>query len=432
MTATCPHCGAIPRPNARFCNQCGKSLPAQPEPGPTAPQLELFDFRPWFPAGSYTGFGLRLKPFPNLDRVRVRLEGRLAEQGDAQLELDRLADGSFETYFECLSPQEGGMLRVRFAVDCTQADGYCRQFRGTTGIPLIANHWQEDVIRRNLKGLVVELRNKGGLLRQEGGFATPIDKLIVDNEDGITRLMGDIESGGVLSWQVPLSTQGTALAAEPALTDQACLQFLTGGGARYCRLFAKDRLVLGRYKTAADIWLSLFPLSDPSQQIAMERMSGEHALIRRFQEGYQVQDRSRFGTWLNGERLRDEWRDLNEGDRLHFQAQAPLTLKVHLRPGGGLHLKRLGNGADKEDFLLLPPETPAARNTARPRLSHERGGFLLHPERDGAQINGRPLIKGMANGLRNSDLVECTDLAFFYWELAYPVEEAGHPPSSNL
>jgi hypothetical protein len=406
MSVACPNCHRSVEEN-RFCILCGAALP------PWTPRLELFDFRPWFPAGSYTAFGLRLSPLGRpLLGAEVRLWGSLLGEATRDLRLLPSAQGLFQDHFDCMAPPEGGSMTLRLEVACELEGGGSRRFRGSTLVPLIGNQWDRELIRRNVNGLVLELRNKGGLVRHEGKITPLVDRLVVDNEEGITRLMGDLEAGATLCWPLDLCPLEAAHAAP---LSRASLRLLKGNGPQYLRILALPEVSLGRFQAGADLWFCLFPMYKTRNHHRMNRISARHLLISRGEDGWSVADRSSNGTWLNGTRLDGTWRPIAPGDRIGILEEPALTL--HADPCGesALRLTRRDEGELLEAFLLLVPENEAPAPIGDgAAIFHQGGGLHLRALADGVRVNNRPLGVGASLGLNPDDRIQERERV---WEL---------------
>lgn len=139
----------------------------------------------------------------------------------------------------------------------------------------------------------------------------------------------------------------------PQETTGARLQFLKGSPVALTRLFASPRIVLGRPKLSADLWLALFPLDDPSNQTLMDGFSQSHAVLRLEEQVKIRDDQSKGGTEINGTALNGRnWHVLQDGDVIGFCHDA-LELRVRTEPGQWLRLERVNNGPNVENYLFL-------------------------------------------------------------------------------
>lgn len=265
-------------------------------------------------------------------------------------------------------------------VECKLINGTIHQFQGACFIPLISNDWNQEIIRRNVRGMVVELNNHKGVLRHEGKIKTPIDYLIVNNEEGVTRLMNDIEAGADLSWSIDLHPSVQQAEKPPAQTPHACLKHPTD---MITRIFAMPSVTLGRPMEGADLWLHIFPLGNTKNQTRMLRISRQHISITQATDsnGFSLNDLSTNGTSLNGQLLTDDKpHPLQSGDTIGF-AHNPgvLTLQISQPTEHSLQLHRTDNGANLENYLLIPPDhdsaTPIGGGAA---IIHHNGSFYLH------------------------------------------------------
>jgi len=163
------------------------------------------------------------------------------------------------------------------------------------------------------------------------------------------------------------------------------------GAQRQLRLFALDECTLGRFELVdpeSDVLLSHFNADGQDNQGLTRRLSGRHAVIRRGQAGFEIEDVSRYGLLLDG-----AWPGkhkpvpLRLGMRIELSASIRniVVLSVTAILPHAVILHRLDHGAQAECFFLLQPEMrPAlphqASNTAPkaaalPVLFHRNGGF---------------------------------------------------------
>lgn len=423
----CTSCQTTLSPPFLYCDHCGAKQPvaqATETHSVLPPELEVFDFKPWFPAGSYIGFGLKfVSPPKNTQSIHLKFEGALTEHGDKELTLYAKHGGEFEDRFECLAPERGGNIRLRVSAECVLSNNQREHYKTTVLIPLISNNWNEEFIRKNLKGRKLELKNRGGLLRQEGyQFGSNIDHLIIDNEDGIARVMGEIESGGALSWREHFTRIDAPTMNLPSKTNTACLHYLKGGRVKKIRVFAQKNLSLGRPMLSSDLWLTVHPIDNPSNHVLMDRISRQHALIRWQGSHFEMQDTSTSGTWLNRQSMGNSWHRLQDGDLIGFLEPAVLTFRVQQQTDLAIRLIRQENGTDDEEYLLLAPNTlqsdPAIEGNLL--LSHHNDGFVLVPTSDDTELNKQACKTYNAISLHSEDRIKFGETTLDFFIEAYP------------
>ncbi len=220
----------------------------------------------------------------------------------------------------------------------------------------------------------------------------------------------------------------------PEETSGARLQFLTGASVKLTRVFARSRLVLGRPKLTADLWLALFPLDDPENHQRMDGISESHAVLWLEDQARLRDDNARAATEINGTPLSGrDWRVLENGDVVNF-CRGILQLRVCTKPGEWLRLDRVNNGSEVENYLLLrgsaaiggsesaalPVSGAASTEALLAELSHQAGGFVISHRSAPMIINGRSVPSGTSAGLKDGDWVEMGMLAFEFCVGAYP------------
>ncbi len=255
-----------------------------------------------------------------------------------------------------------------------------------------------------------------------GNGGAKVDRLIVNTEDGITRMMDSINSGGKLSWQQPL-TKITQQQPEPEPTHHACLCYRSGGRVNSTRIFAKKEVVLGRHLFAdADLWLALFPIDDEKNIETIKRMSRCHATIRHHLDRFEIWDNSAWGTLVNDKELSDSWIELSDGDLIQLQRSKALTLQVRRLGEHALLLERSDNGEKIENYLILAPETEGLmtmdENPINLNLAHKHGGIVLQTAQ-GARINSKSSPNERV-GLHTADRIQMGDSLMEYHAQPYP------------
>ncbi|MEC5160224.1 MULTISPECIES: FHA domain-containing protein [unclassified Janthinobacterium] len=181
--------------------------------------------------------------------------------------------------------------------------------------------------------------------------------------------------------------------AHPHPSRAACLVNAApeAGAQRQIRLFALDECVLGRFELVdpeSDVLLSHFGDDGQDNSGLTRRLSGRHAAIRRCNNGFEIEDVSRYGILLDG-----VWPGKNKptplrlGMRIELSASIKgiVVLSVSAIMPHGVILHRIDQGAQAECFYLLAPDRhpgyplpafAAAPNAAAlPLLFHHDGGF---------------------------------------------------------
>lgn len=220
----------------------------------------------------------------------------------------------------------------------------------------------------------------------------------------------------------------------PEETTGARLQFLKGASVKLTRVFARSRLVLGRPKLTADLWLALFPLDDPENHQRMDGISESHAVLWLEAQARLRDDDARAATEINDTALSGrDWRVLENGDRANF-CRGILQLIVRTKPGEWLRLDRVNNGTEVENYLLLrgsadigggesaaiPVGDAASTGEPLAALSHQAGGFVISKRNAQLIINGQSIPPDTSAGLKDGDWVEMGMLAFEFRVGAYP------------
>jgi len=194
---------------------------------------------------------------------------------------------------------------------------------------------------------------------------------------GVTSIAWDEE---LLEIDVPAQP-----AIHPCPASSACLELPAGDlpRARRLRLFALDECVLGRADGEADILLAHHLEHGPTLEGLTRRLSGQHAVIRRGREGFEIEDVSRYGLLVDG-----VWPGkhkpvrLHPGMRIELTASIPgiVTLEVAAVLPHALVLQRVDAGMAYEALYIVDPDRQpgnAAHGGALglPHLFHRDGGF---------------------------------------------------------
>jgi hypothetical protein len=182
-------------------------------------------------------------------------------------------------------------------------------------------------------------------------------------------------------------------APHPFPSAAACLVNAApdSGAQRQIRLFGMKQCVLGRweqYDPEADMLLAHYGETGQDNGGLTRRLSGRHALIRRGERGFEIEDVSRYGILLDG-----VWPGKHQpvplrlGMKIAFTAsiKGVVTLNVSALLPHGVILHRLDEGEFAECFYVLEPDRhpgfplPACAREPRaatmPLLFHRDGGF---------------------------------------------------------
>ncbi|MET3135026.1 hypothetical protein AAKU55_005329 [Oxalobacteraceae bacterium GrIS 1.11] len=224
---------------------------------------------------------------------------------------------------------------------------------------------------------------------------------------------GKIDMGfTTIAWDEELIEIDVPGASHPHPSRAACLVNAApeAGAQRHIRLFALDECVLGRFELVdpeADMLLSHFCADGQDNGGLTRRLSGRHAVIRRGNNGFEIEDVSRYGLLLDG-----VWpgkhkpTPLRLGMRIELSASIKgiVVLSVGAIMPHGVILHRIDEGERAECFYLLAPDKhpgyplpnfAAAPNAAAlPLLFHHDGGFW-HLN----QLTGKETALGPATSL---------------------------------
>lgn len=179
----------------------------------------------------------------------------------------------------------------------------------------------------------------------------------------------------------------------PFPLDAACLVNAApdSGAQRQIRMFGLGECVLGRweqYDPEADVLLAHFNEGGPDNGGLTRRLSGRHAVVRRGERGFEIEDVSRYGILLDG-----VWPGKHKPVPLRLGMKIELTasikgvvvLNVSALLPHGVIMHRIDNGEFAECFYFLEPDRhpgfplPAyprePRAAVMPMLFHRDGGF---------------------------------------------------------
>ncbi|WP_338845669.1 FHA domain-containing protein [Massilia sp. W12] len=441
-----PHCTQWVLPGAAVCGaqhvqpqreraleQAARSWQAQAWQGQRA-QLRVSGFDPRA-AGGRQSIRLHILGIPAAPQGHMQLVARseLLAGGIAHLRFDAGAHGQWQP--QLLQFSSHGKLHGQYAIEVElqlQAQ-VVRRWRGALVIlaprrdaslaqihqSYLSTHKNvrihaEDGAIANLQGLLampgamtLELEAKNGALAQldmQGALAAE------PSPTGLAQL----------SWDEDLfEIEAAPLASAPARA-QACICLHTPGLVAHVRLFAQDEFVLGRWQAGpaqqqADLRLAPFAAGHPQLDGMARRISARHALIRARENGWEIEDVSRFGLLLDGQWPgRHQARTLSAGMRLECCHSFPglLQLEVAALTPQLLVLQRCDAGRLYECFYLLKPETRPATESKMPAglplLFHEQQGFWRQDQHSGLRL--RLLPGALAAQAEISDLAPASVL----------------------
>ncbi|WP_426113647.1 FHA domain-containing protein [Massilia sp. PWRC2] len=240
----------------------------------------------------------------------------------------------------------------------------------------------------------------GSIAKLNGSSSGRLDIEVLARNASIAQLnldaIGKVDLGcASIAWDedlIEIDLPANA-APHPCPLTAACLVNAAPdcGDQRQLRLFALDECVLGRweqYDPEGDVLLAHF--GDAGQETGglTRRLSGRHALLRRGERGFEIEDVSRYGILLDG-----VWPGKHAAVPLRLGMKIELTASIKgvvvlcvtaLLPHAVI-LHRLDQGDCAESFYLMAPgrhpgfplaaSACAPRAAAMPLLFHRDGGF---------------------------------------------------------
>lgn len=389
-----PHCTVWVMPGAGTCAH-GHPQPADvaaaPQPVahtelPASPHLHISGFDPRAAGGRHAiKLELRGLPADGPQQLDMRLKSALQLQGPPRHTIARAAGGMWRPVFLEFSSRglEHGQHRIEVELHgagrawaCSvvvlvpRADASLAEIHHA----FLANH-------KNVRVFA----DDGSIARVNAQAASgSVDIDVTARNAGIARLELDASRPGRIDLGLPtIAWDEELVEVDPASLHQchpypataACL----AGPVSRARLFAGDELVIGRFDPAEPQAQVL--LAHPASEAFTRRISARHAVVRRCDASYTIEDVSRYGILVDG-----QWPGKNrplllrEGMRIEFTASMPgiATLQVTAVRANAVALARVDNGDEDVFWLVAPDIEPAVLPAgAQPVLLHRGGGFWL-------------------------------------------------------
>lgn len=382
-----------------------------PAPAPLRPfaqtvqaHLHISGFDPRAAGGRQTlKMELRGMTAPAAPQLTLRLRSELIPRGAVQHEVARTTRGDWRPVFVEFSSRnkEHGQYQIEVELH-SHRDNAVMQKWVCTFVILVprreATLTEIHQIFLSTHKNVRVMADDASIARVTGGDGCNLD--ITARNAGIAHVdlsapQGKIDMGfTTIAWDEELIEVDIPRSSgqHPHRSHAACIVNAApeSGAQRQLRLFALDECVLGRFELVdpeSDVLLSHFSADGQDNNGLTRRLSGRHAVIRRGQTGFEIEDVSRYGLLLDG-----AWPGkhkpvpLRLGMRIELSASIRniVILSVTAILPHGVILHRLDQGAQAECFFLLQPEmrpalpltdnaTPKA--AALPLLFHRHGGF---------------------------------------------------------
>ncbi|WP_317203895.1 FHA domain-containing protein [Janthinobacterium sp.] len=369
--------------------------------------LHISGFDPRAAGGRQTlKMELRGMPAACAPHISMQLQSDLIPHGAARQEFVRATRGDWRPVFVEFSSRgkEHGQYQIQVEV-LSQAEGKAAQKWVCTFVILVprrdATLTEIHQIFLSTHKNVRVMADDASIARVSASAGAGFDLDVAARNAGIAHVdltapQGKIDMGfTTIAWDEELMEIDVpgASRAHPHPSRAACLVNAApeAGAQRQIRLFALDECALGRFELVdpeADILLSHFGADGQDNNGLTRRLSGRHALIRRGNNGFEIEDVSRYGLLLDG-----VWpgkhkpTPLRLGMRIELSASIKgiVVLGVSAILPHGVILHRLDQGARAECFYLLAPDRhpgyplpafAAAPNAAAlPLLFHHDGGF---------------------------------------------------------
>ena len=335
-------------------------------------------------------------------QLTLRLRSDLIPRGAVQHDFVRTTRGDWRHVFVEFSSRnkEHGQYQIEVEVH-SHVDGAVAQKWVCTFVILVprrdATLTEIHQIFLSTHKNVRVMADDASIARVTGGDGCNLD--VTARNAGIAHVdlsapQGKIDMGfTTIAWDEELIEVDLPAASHchPHPSQAACLVNAApeAGEQRQIRLFALEECMLGRFELVdpeADVLLSHFSPDGQDNNGLTRRLSGRHAIIRRGQQGFEIEDVSRYGLLLDG-----VWPGkhkpvaLRLGMRIELSASIKgiVVLSVTALLAHGVILHRIDHGARAECFYLLLPEarpTPSShlatpQAAALPVLFHRNGGF---------------------------------------------------------
>lgn len=335
-------------------------------------------------------------------QLTLRLRSDLIPRGHVQHDFVRTTRGDWRPVFVEFSSRnkEHGQYQIEVEVH-SHIDGAVAQKWVCTFVILVprrdATLTEIHQIFLSTHKNVRVMADDASIARVTGGDGCNLD--VTARNAGIAHVdlsapQGKIDMGfTTIAWDEELIEVDLPAASHchPHPSQAACLVNAApeAGEQRQIRLFALEECMLGRFELVdpeADVLLSHFSPDGQDNNGLTRRLSGRHAIIRRGQQGFEIEDVSRYGLLLDG-----VWPGkhkpvaLRLGMRIELSASIKgiVVLSVTALLAHGVILHRIDHGARAECFYLLLPDTqptPAShlatpQASCLPVLFHRNGGF---------------------------------------------------------
>jgi len=381
------------------------ATPAKVAYQPVQAHLHISGFDPRAAGGRQTlKMELRGMAANCVPQLTLRLHSDLIPRGQVQHDFVRTTRGDWRPVFVEFSSRnkEHGQYQIEVEVQ-SHLDGAVAQKWVCTFVILVprrdATLTEIHQIFLSTHKNVRVMADDASIARVRGGDGYNLD--VTARNAGIAHVdlsapQGKIDMGfTTIAWDEELIEVDLPADSHvhPHPSDAACLVNAApeAGAQRQIRLFALAECTLGRFELVdpeADVLLSHFSADGQDNNGLTRRLSGRHAVIRRSQQGFEIEDVSRYGLLLDG-----VWPGkhkpvpLRLGMRIEMSASIKgiVVLSVTALLHHGVILHRIDQGAHAECFYLLTPETPpvslpqanasAPSAAALPVLFHRDGGF---------------------------------------------------------
>ena len=379
---------------------------APPQAPPIRPHLHVSGFDPRA-AGGRQAIKVELRGMaPNAaPRIAMRLRSALISGGGASHTIARTTRGQWRPLFIDFSSRgkEHGQYQIDVELD-SAADGQPPRRWVCTLLLLVPRadasltdiHQTYLATHKNVR-VVADDASIARVSGNTGGGRLDID--VLARNASIAELQ--LEGGGKIdlgfssiAWDEDLiEIDVPATAAHPFALASACLVNAAPdcGAQRQLRLFALDQCVLGRweqYDPEADVLLAHFGENGQDNSGLTRRLSGRHALLRRGERGFEIEDVSRYGMLVDG-----VWPGKGQTVPLRLGMKIELTASIKgvvvltvtaLLPHAVV-LHRIDQGDCAEAFYCMAPGrhpgfavdagASMPRGAALPLLFHRDGGF---------------------------------------------------------
>lgn len=371
------------------------------------PHLHVSGFDPRA-AGGRQAIKLELRGMPpaSASEIELRLRSALIADGGSVHRFARTTHGDWRPVFVEFSSRdkEHGQYQIDVELNGSAADQAPRRWVCTmlllvprADASLTDIHQTFLSTHKNVR-VVADDASIARVHSRTGGDRLDID--VLARNASIAHLdldtVGKVDLGfSSIAWDEDLIEIDVPAAAlpHPFPAAAACLVNAApdSGAQRQIRLFGMGECVLGRweqYDPEADVLLAHFGEDGQDPGGLTRRLSGRHALLRRGERGFEIEDVSRYGILVDG-----VWPGkhtplpLRLGMKIELTAsiKGVVTLNVSALLPNGVVMHRIDGGEYAECFYFLEPDRhpgfplPACprepRAAALPLLFHRDGGF---------------------------------------------------------